>query len=166
MFRKLGIFYTLCRKLGIFYTLCRKLGIFYTLRLTPEAKTRTLIGFIAKKHCEEKNLSSEKIRHTSMVNTWKIKKIDCFYVLEIILFLFLRAADDIRSWRFWELWMEVNCTTIAMNRIQSKQEKFKKHFGLMTPKPPWMNPCCTTSGSINCHLTFSYINQLFSKHGP
>ena len=75
MFRKLGIFYTLCRKLGIFYTLCRKLGIFYTLRLTPEAKTRTLIGFIAKKHCEEKNLSSEKIRHTSMVNSWKIKKI-------------------------------------------------------------------------------------------
>ena len=74
MFRKLGIFYTLCRKLGIFYTLCRKLGIFYTLRLTPEAKTRTLIGFIAKKHCEEKNLSSEKIRHTSMVNSWKIKK--------------------------------------------------------------------------------------------
>ena len=62
------------RKLGIFYTLCRKLGIFYTLRLAPEAKTRTLIGFIAKKHCEEKNLSSEKIRHTSMVNSWKIKK--------------------------------------------------------------------------------------------
>ena len=82
MFRKLGIFYTLCRKLGIFYTLCRKLGIFYTLRLTPEAKTRTLIGFIAKKHCEEKNLSSEKIRHTSMVNSWKIKKIHVHNTLE------------------------------------------------------------------------------------
>ena len=52
----------------------RKHGIFYTVCLTPAAKTRALIGFIAKKYYEEKNLSSEKIRHTSMVNTWKIKK--------------------------------------------------------------------------------------------
>ena len=54
--------------------LFRKHGIFYTVCLTPAAKSRALIGFIAKKYCEEKNLSSEKIRHTSMVNTWKIKK--------------------------------------------------------------------------------------------
>ena len=65
----------LFRKHGIFYTVFRKHGIFYTVCLTPAAKTRALIGFIAKKYCEEKNLSSEKIRHTSMVNTWKIKKI-------------------------------------------------------------------------------------------
>ena len=93
----------------------RKLGIFYTLRLTPEAKTRTLIGFIAKKHCEEKNLSSEKIRHTSMVNSWKIKKMSIFlfYHNFLLRLSLLWTFVQVKLILFGEIQMANFCTVVV-----------------------------------------------------